>query len=78
MTSCPMAITARVVAIVTMLFSAPSMACFDCRKQVQASVYNQDFFITLFMLMLPLGILVLCGCLLNTLQQTSENEINNG
>jgi hypothetical protein len=36
-------------------------ACPQCRPLVKAGVYNQDFAGTLFLLLLPVGVLVLIG-----------------
>jgi hypothetical protein len=36
-------------------------ACPQCRPLVQAGVYNQDFAGTLFLLLVPVGVLVLIG-----------------
>jgi hypothetical protein len=36
-------------------------ACPQCRPLVQAGVYNQDFAGTLFLLLAPVGVLVLLG-----------------
>jgi hypothetical protein len=41
--------------------SGAAWACPQCRPLVQAGVYNQDFAGTLFLLLLPVGVLVLIG-----------------
>lgn len=47
---------------VTVMFPASAMgSCPECRAQVNAGVYNQDFSANLFILLLPVLILVAIG-----------------
>jgi hypothetical protein len=54
-------ISARLVLAALLLGSEAAWACPQCRPLVQAGVYNQDFAGTLFLLLLPVGALVLIG-----------------
>lgn len=46
---------------VLLLFNSAVSACPWCRAQVRNGVYNEDFFVTFFMLLLPLVILTAIG-----------------
>jgi len=54
-------ISARLVLAALLLGSEAVWACPQCRPLVKAGVYNQDFAGTLFLLLLPVGVLVLIG-----------------
>ena len=54
-------ISAGIVLAALLFGGGPSWACPQCRPLVQAGVYNQDFAGTLFLLLLPVGVLVLIG-----------------
>jgi hypothetical protein len=54
-------IHARLVLSALLFGSGATWACPQCRPLVKAGVYNQDFAGTLFLLLLPVGVLLLIG-----------------
>jgi hypothetical protein len=54
-------VSAGLVLAALLFGSGAAWACPQCRPLVKAGVYNQDFVGTLFLLLLPVGVLVLIG-----------------